>query len=94
MFTVQLTIFVMLTNVSSVPFSEELRALAKFIADEFNGGSILAVDSIPENVLCRASDESNAMVFSIFLFILLSSEIITPESPCHEVCVSFSKFRF
>ena len=67
---------------SSVPFSDELRALAKFIVDEFKGISNFAVVSILKEELLRVSSDSVVILSSVSLIMTYNLDIMKPKNPC------------
>lgn len=71
----------------SVPFSDELRALAKFIVDEFKGTSTFAVVSILKEELLRVSSDSVSLIMTHNL------DIMNPENPCQVFNNKMCKFK-
>lgn len=77
-----LTVVWMVLKSSSVPLSDELRDLASFIVDGFNGLSNFAVEWMLKFDLLSASCEKNIIRFSIVLVILNNIEMIKHEGTC------------
>lgn len=67
---------------SSVPLSNEVRDLASFIVEGFNGLSKFAVEWMLESDLLSASCDKNTTRSWIVLVILNNTEIIKHETTC------------
>ena len=77
----------------SVPFSDKLRALAKFIVDEFKGTSNFAAVSILKDELLRDSSDSAVTLSSVSLIMTHNLDIMNPENPCQVFNNKMCKFK-
>lgn len=84
MVLVTLTLSWMATNESWVPFKYELKALARFDADEFRRCSSPAVIWISEKDLLRTPSDSDLTRFLDCLIIAHNSENMKLERTCYE----------